>query len=142
MTLPARQQRALNAIDEVLRRADPPLARMFGVFTELTAQERMPAVETLPPGRWWQTSARWMPDRRGRVANRLGPLVILPLLLMATLSLLILGIVTTPSVSRNSCGQVVALMGPVRQNSSSACAGTGGGRTAQPGSAQPGRAPR
>jgi hypothetical protein len=136
MTLPARQQRALTAIDEVLRRADPPLARMFGVFTELTAQEGMPAAETLPPGRWWDASARWMPGRRGRVANRLGPLVILPLLLMATLSLLILGIVTTPSAGQRQCGQVVALMGPLRQDASPACAGTGGGHTAQPSKAR------
>ena len=132
MTLPARQQRALNAIDEVLRRADPPLATMFGVFTQLTAQESMPAVETLPPGRRWGRSARWMPDRRGRIANRLGPLVILPLLIMATLSVLILAIVTTPAAGQRRCGQVVALMGPVRQNSVPGCAGTGGRHTARP----------
>ncbi len=135
MTLPARQQRALNAIDEVLRRADPPLASMFGVFTELTAQDGMPAVETLPPGRWWHASARW-PGQRGRVANRLGPLVILPLLLMATLSLLIFGIAATTSAGQRRCGQVVTLMGPFRQNTASACAGTGAGHTAGPSQAR------
>jgi len=132
MTLPARQQRDLNAIDEVLRRADPKLATMFGVFTQLTAQDGMPAVETLPPGRRWARPARWAPGRRGRIANRLGPLVILPLLIMATLSVLILAIVTTPAAGQRRCSQVVALMGPVRQNTSSACAGTGGGHTTQP----------
>ena len=126
MTLPARQQRALNAIDEVLRRADPPLARMFGVFTELTAQEGMPAVETLPPGRRWGRPGRRAPARRGRVASRLGPLVVLPLLITATLSLVILGIVTSPPASQRRCSQVVALMGPVRQNTVTGCAGTGG----------------
>ena len=65
MTLPARQQRALNAIDEVLRGADPRLATMFGVFTELTAQEGMPAVETLPPGRRWGRAGREHPPGAG-----------------------------------------------------------------------------
>ena len=53
MTLPASQQHALDAIDDVLQSAEPRLATMFGVFTHLTRQEAMPAVETLPPGRWW-----------------------------------------------------------------------------------------
>ena len=53
MTLPASQQHALDAIDEVFQSAEPRLATMFGVFTHLTRQEAMPGVETLPPGRWW-----------------------------------------------------------------------------------------
>ena len=51
MTLPASQQHALNAIDDVLQSAEPRLATMFGVFTDLTRMEAMPAAETLPPGR-------------------------------------------------------------------------------------------
>ena len=56
MTLPPSQQHALNAIDDVLQSAEPRLATMFGVFTDLTRTEAMPAAETLPPGPWW---ARW-----------------------------------------------------------------------------------
>lgn len=53
MTLPASQQHALDVIDDVLQSAEPQLASMFGVFTDLTRLEAMSAVETLPPGQWW-----------------------------------------------------------------------------------------
>ncbi len=53
MTLPASQQRALDAIDDVLQSAEPRLATMFGVFTDLTRRDAMPAAETLVPGPWW-----------------------------------------------------------------------------------------
>ena len=53
MTLPASQQRALDAIDDVLQSAEPRLATMFGVFTDLTRLDAMPAAETLEPGPWW-----------------------------------------------------------------------------------------
>jgi hypothetical protein len=68
MTLPPSQQHALNAIDDVLQSAEPRLATMFGVFTDLTRMETMPAVETLPPGPWW---ARWTRHRLpGHLARR------------------------------------------------------------------------
>ena len=35
MTLPASQQHALDAIDDVLQSDEPQLATMFGVFTDL-----------------------------------------------------------------------------------------------------------
>ena len=53
MALPPSQQHALNAIDDALQSAEPRLATMFGVFTDLTRMEAMPAAETLPPGPWW-----------------------------------------------------------------------------------------
>ena len=53
MTLPASQQRALDAIDDVLQSAEPRLATMFGVFTDLTRLDAMPAAETLHPAPWW-----------------------------------------------------------------------------------------
>ncbi len=53
MSLPASQQRALDAIDSDLRVADTRLASMFRVFTELTRLEKMPRIETLQPARWW-----------------------------------------------------------------------------------------
>ncbi len=71
MTLPASQQHALDAIDDVLQSAEPQLATMFGVFTDLTRQEGMPAVETLPPCPWW---ARFrLPGRHYRPGRRPGP---------------------------------------------------------------------
>ncbi len=131
MTLPASQQRALNAIDELLRRGDPRLARMFGVFTELTRQEGMPPAETLPPSRLWRRpgrrgAPRWLPPTRlpGQGA-RLRRLFILPLLVAATLGLLVLAIVATPPVAPRRCGQVTAFMAPVRPNPAPGCAGAG-----------------
>jgi hypothetical protein len=144
MTLPASQQRALNAIDELLRRGDPQLARMFGVFTELTRQEGMPAAETLPPSRAWlrrrrgrgrgrrpgapvaaRRAPRWLPPTHlPQPGTQLRRLFILPLLVAATLGLLLLAIVATPPVSPRRCGQVTAFIGPVRPNPAG-CAGTG-----------------
>jgi len=47
MSLPAGQQRILNAIEEALRVHDSRLASMFATFTRLTRQEEMPEVEQL-----------------------------------------------------------------------------------------------
>jgi hypothetical protein len=137
MTLPASQQRALNAIDELLRRGDPPLARMFAVFTELTRQEGMPSAETLPSGRPWRRTGRrrgsqaavrraprWLPPvRLPEPGYRLRRLFILPLLVAATLGLLALAVLATPPMAPRRCGQVSAFMGPVR--SAPGCAGAG-----------------
>ena len=59
MSLPASQQRALDAIDSDLRVADTRLASMFRVFTELTRLEKMPRIETLQPARWWTGGLSW-----------------------------------------------------------------------------------
>ncbi len=58
MSLPASQQRALEAIDSDLRGADARLARMFSIFTELTQLEKMPPAETFQPVRWWTRAGR------------------------------------------------------------------------------------
>ncbi len=103
MTLPASQQHALDAIDDVLQSAEPRLATMFGVFTDLTRLEAMPAVETLPPGRWWTRyrlpGHRYRPGRphhsgRRRADRRLGRIVLVPLLLVAAVSLLIVSLIS------------------------------------------------
>ena len=59
MSLPASQQRALDAIDSDLRVADTRLASMFRVFTELTRLEKMPRIETFQPARWWTGGLGW-----------------------------------------------------------------------------------
>jgi len=152
MSLPASQQRALDALDSDLRVADKRLASMFRVFTELTRLEKMPLAETFQPARWWTRAGRlaarrqrsctlpgchrpghqglgWPWQRTGR--NRLGALVLVPLLLAATLSLLLLTVLTTSPVRSGRCAQTTLFTAPVR------LAGTGctAGRVAHTGPA-------
>ena len=119
MTLPASQQHALDAIDDLFQSSEPRLATMFGVFTHVTRQEVMPAVETLPPGRWWTRyrlpGRHYRPGRqqhpRGR---RPGRIVLVPLLLIAAVGLLISSLVSTGSAGRG-CGQAAVMVMAARQ---------------------------
>ena len=135
MTLPASQQHALDAIDEVFQSAEPRLATMFGVFTHLTGQETMPAVETLPPGRWWTRyrlpGRHYRPGRqhypRGQRADRrLSRVVLLPLLLIAAVGLLIWSLISAGSAGRG-CGQAAVMVMAARQRASVGNAARTGG---------------
>jgi hypothetical protein len=148
MTLPPSQQHALDAIDDVLQSAEPRLATMFGVFTDLTRLDSMPAAETLLPEPWW---ARYRlpglrfragrhqsrPGRRYRHAHRyqhgrrrgrhLVRIVLVPLLLIAAASLLIVSLVSNGAGGRRGCGQAVAAVMASRLRSAvSDSAGSGG----------------
>lgn len=133
MTLPASQQHALDAIDDVLQCGEPRLATMFGVFTHLTRQEAMPTVETLPPGRWWTRyrlpGRPYRPGRqhpRGQADHRLGRVVLVPLLLIAAVGLLISGLVTAGPAGRG-CGQAAVMVMAARQRTTAGvAAGTSG----------------
>ena len=135
MTLPASQQHALDAIDDVLRSAEPQLATMFGVFTHVTRQEAMPAVETLPPGRWWTRyrlpghhyrPGRQRFPRQRRAGGGLGRIVLVPLLLIAAAGLLISSLVSAGQAGRG-CGQAVVMVMAARQRATtSRAAGTSG----------------
>ena len=163
MTLPASQQRALDAIDDVLRSAEPRLATMFGVFTDLTRLDAMPAVETLQPGPWWnrhrltgplyrpgwsghqrhRPGRRHQPGRRPlRAGRRLSRVALIPLLLLAAVSLVVVSLVSSGPAGRRGCGQAAAaamgarLWGAVSDSAGSG--GTGGAAgTGCPSSAQP-----
>ncbi len=146
MTLPPSQQHALDAIDDVLQSAEPRLATMFGVFTDLTRRDAMPAVETLPPEPWWaryrppgsryragrprpgrqhQHRQRYQPGRWG--GRQLVRIVLVPLLLMAAASLLIVSLVSSGAACRRGCGQAVAVVMASRLRSAvSDSAGSGG----------------
>ena len=148
MSLPASQQRALDAIDSHLRGADIRLARMFSVFTELTRREKMPLAETFQPVRWWtregRRAGRWRrgctlpgcrrPGHRGlgwwlpgqtragqRPACRLGTIVLVPLLLAATLSLLLLSVLTTRPAGSGRCARTASFIAPIRPASTGDC---------------------
>jgi hypothetical protein len=137
MTLPASQQRALDAIDDVLQSAEPRLATMFGVFTHVTRQEAMPAVETLPPGRWWTRyhlpGRPYRPGRqrhssRRRAGGRLGRIVLVPLLLAATVSVLIVSLASAGPAGRRGCGEaMVMVMGAGIRSTPSHDVGTSSG---------------
>ena len=113
MTLPSSQQHALDAIDDNLQTAEPRLATMFGVFTDLTRQEAMPAVETLPPESWWTWHPR--PGRRagrrrpasGRSGpgRRMGRIVLVPLLLIAALSVVVVSLAGSGAAGRRGRAQ-------------------------------------
>ena len=65
MSLPARQQRVLDRIEEVLKRREPRLVSMFTMFTRLNIGERLPRIEALELVPWWS------PRRyRGRLPAR------------------------------------------------------------------------
>ena len=149
MSLPASQQRALDAIDSDLRGADTRLARMFSVFTELTRLEKMPPAETFQPVRWWTRAGRRTarraaarlhaarlppsqppggglgvarpgparPDPARPARSRLGTIVLVPLLLAATLSLLLLSMLTTRPTGSGRCAAPTVFMAPVRLSS-------------------------
>jgi len=117
MTLPSSQQHALDAIDDNLQTAEPRLATMFGVFTDLTRQEAMPVVETLPPESWWTwhpLPGRRRPGRRRPSSGRSGPgrrmgrIVLVPLLLIAALSVVVVSLAGSGAAGRRGCGQAVA----------------------------------
>lgn len=48
MSLPFRQQRALDRIEQSLVAEDPGLESRFSIFTRLTRHEAMPGTELLP----------------------------------------------------------------------------------------------
>ena len=161
MTLPTSQQRALDAIDHVLQSAEPRLATMFGVFTDLTRLDAMPAVETLQPGPWWsrhrlagplyrpgwsghqrhRPGQRHQPGRRPlRAGRRLSRVVLIPLLLLAAVSLVVVSLVSSGPAGRRGCSQAVAAVMAARLRgavSHSAGAGGAGGTGCPSSSAQP-----
>jgi hypothetical protein len=53
MSLPASQQRVLDAIESALKRREPRLASMFAIFTRLTNSEGLPRTEVLDVVPWW-----------------------------------------------------------------------------------------
>jgi hypothetical protein len=52
MSLPVAEERALTSIEQALRSRDPRLNSLFSIFTRLTRQEAMPAIEQIRRRRW------------------------------------------------------------------------------------------
>jgi hypothetical protein len=88
MSLPARQQRALDRIDRRLAVDDPRLESLFATFTRLTLDEPLPATE--------RVSAR---------LKRLLPSMVISIALIAGLAVLT---VSMPAHSTGMCGFTLA----------------------------------
>jgi hypothetical protein len=129
MSLPASQQHTLDAIDNGLQYGDPRLARMFAVFTRLTRLESMPARETLPPRQRWPRG-RWAAGQRGSQRSLAGRLLV-PVLLAAALSLLIMSILANPSAGRRGCPAAHSASAAFRLMSPAVCPPAGPAGAAQ-----------
>jgi hypothetical protein len=70
MGLPVGQQKNLDKIESSLRASDPRLASLFTVFTRLSQDEEMPALEQMraSAGHFWL----WLRFRRTRFGRWLG----------------------------------------------------------------------
>jgi Protein of unknown function (DUF3040) len=77
MSLSAREQQALDSIEDGLSGADPKLASLLATFTRLTAGEEMPVPEKIRAARRSATRLRHRPHRgpmrRERAPTRLTP---------------------------------------------------------------------
>jgi hypothetical protein len=71
MSLNAREQRTLAAIEDRVSGSDPELASLLATFTRLTSGEEMPAREQIPAGRRLPGALR---QRRSRQQPPSGPL--------------------------------------------------------------------
>ena len=78
MSLPARQQRALDRIEKTLLADDPRFGSLFAIFTRLTWHEAMPGIELVKARRW----------------HSLGPFAAIATALIAVASVLMLTLLT------------------------------------------------
>jgi hypothetical protein len=107
MTLPVRQQQALNQIEITLQLGDPRLKSMFATFTRLTSPEAMPTTEAI--------RAR-LP--RPLVVRLPRPLTLLSIVLAAVLTAVLLGVLAGSS---SACPRATARQ-PVAQAAAHAVA--------------------
>jgi len=73
MSLPARQRRALDAIERALRASEPRLNGMFATFARLTREEEPVRAERLPR----QRLSRWRPRGNVLLIHALAGLVLI-----------------------------------------------------------------
>jgi hypothetical protein len=105
MSLPPRQQRALDRIEHSLQVCEPHLKSMFAIFTKLTGDEEMPRLEELQPRSlpfpgWRKRPAR--PGRKGQAVTgagatgapgaRLRALLLIPVMLLALAPAVLVGL--------------------------------------------------
>jgi hypothetical protein len=89
MSLPARQQRALDRIGQTLATDDPGLRSMFAIFSRLTLDEPMPITERVAAG----------------LMRVLRPAMVISIALIAGLTVLL---VSAPAHASSRCGSMLA----------------------------------
>ena len=96
MNLPARQQRILDQIEQVLQAADPRLKSAFAAFARRTSGQAMPATEAMPAPE----------PKPGLLLRRI---VLVSVVLISVLSAVIFNVITTGNECPGlSSDQVVA----------------------------------
>ncbi len=96
MSLPARQERALEQIERALQACDPHLSSMFAMFSKLARDEEVPRLEKLqapssPLRDWLKRVAQPWTRRRatrrawatGAPGTRLRAIILVPIVLLA-----------------------------------------------------------
>src|SRR5215467_7859341 len=96
MSLPAYQQRVLEAIENALKHREPRLTAMFAMFTRLNTSERIPRIEHLEAPPWWA----WR--RRGHLRHLSHPaavrvMLLIPLAAMLVVTALFVSMTTSPA---------------------------------------------
>jgi hypothetical protein len=98
MSLPACQQRVLEAIENTLQRREPRLTAMFAMFTRLNTSERIPRIEHLEVPPWWA----WR--RRGYLRPLSGPVALRAMLLIPLAAMLaVVAMFVSMNTSRAPC---------------------------------------
>jgi hypothetical protein len=91
MSLPNRQQHALDRIEASLVSGDPNLKSMFATFTRMTSVEAMPSTEAI---------RRWLPIA-GKVRQRLPAAVLICIMVVAMAGVIAIGaLMSGPSCVR------------------------------------------
>jgi hypothetical protein len=110
MSLPARQQRVLDRIEEAFRKREPRLASMFAIFNRLTIHERLPRIEALEPVPWWSPKRYRATGRVSAGAvGRVRAVVLLTLAAAMVVSAVFVGM----SQSQRGCNAPIMLRGPL-----------------------------
>jgi len=102
MSLPVRQQRVLDRIEDALKRREPRLASMFAIFNRLNIHERLPRVEALDAVPWWS-------PRRYQAPGRVRAMVLLTLAAALVVSAVFVGMSQSPG----NCNAPIMLRGPL-----------------------------
>jgi len=108
MSLPARQQRVLDRIEDALKRREPRLASMFAIFNRLNIHERLPWVEALEAVPWWSPK-RYRAPGRVRTSSRMRAVVLLTLAAALVVSAVFVGMSQSPA----GCNAPIMLRGPL-----------------------------
>jgi hypothetical protein len=101
MSLPARQQRALDQIEKIFQARDPRLTSLFAMFAGLTSQEAMPTFEQVT----------------GRLSRVLQPIVLLPMVVVIIVTSIVLGsLAPGPHCNTQQAARGIALGQPAAKS--------------------------